>query len=117
MTTIMIVDDQESVSAILEAVFEKEYTVIRANNGREGLELYQRHKPALIISDNRMPEMSGSDMINAIRAIDTRVKIVVLAGFLDPENDPLVTGADICLSKPISVNKLVQTVKDLLSNQ
>ncbi|MEW6735995.1 MAG: response regulator [Acidobacteriota bacterium] len=116
MTTIMIVDDQESLSTILEVVLENEYKIIKANNGREGLELFQRHRPALIITDNRMPEMNGSEMINAIRKIDNSVKIIVLASYSDRElRTLLANGADICLPKPITVNTLVAAIKDLLS--
>lgn len=60
-------------------------TVWEAGNGREALELFARHRPALVLLDNNMPFLSGKEAIDKIRAIDPGVAIVVVTAENDGE--------------------------------
>ncbi len=68
MTTILIVDDEFMIANILEYAFEDEgYMVVKAANGRKGLEVLERERPALVITDFMMPVMNGLEMARKIR--------------------------------------------------
>jgi CheY-like chemotaxis protein len=68
MSTILIVDDEYLVADILGYALEDEgYQVVKAVNGRKGLEVLDREKPALIITDYMMPVMNGLEFAQAVR--------------------------------------------------
>jgi len=60
MATVLVIDDQITMRALLRAVLEGDnHQVLEASNGRDGLELYQARSADLIITDMLMPEMNG----------------------------------------------------------
>ncbi|MEK6632652.1 MAG: response regulator, partial [Nitrospirota bacterium] len=60
MATILIIDDEESIRHLLREVLEKAgHQVLEASNGREGLEIYQKHPADLVIMDLLMPDTDG----------------------------------------------------------
>lgn len=69
MGKILIVDDDPVIQKMLvDRITQEGYTVITANNGREGIELALKEKPDLTILDIVMPEMDGITMLKALRA-------------------------------------------------
>ncbi|GGJ89309.1 response regulator [Pseudomonas matsuisoli] len=69
MTTILIVDDEYLIADILGYALEDEgYMVAKASNGRKGLEVLDRERPELVITDFMMPVMDGLEFARAIRA-------------------------------------------------
>ena len=84
--TILFVDDEISITKALQRLFRKEaYTVLTAPSGQEGLTLMQRaEKPiSLIISDQRMPEMTGAEFLEKAREIFPDAIRFLLTGFSD----------------------------------
>jgi DNA-binding NtrC family response regulator len=80
---ILVVDDEAPNLRTLERLFRKEYDVLTAGSAAEALALLQRHDVALLISDQRMPEMSGIELMS--RTIDLRPHMVriLLTGYAD----------------------------------
>jgi adenylate cyclase len=80
---ILVVDDEAANLRILERLFRTQYTVVTAESGAEGLEMLNRHDIALIISDQRMPGMTGIEFLK--RAAETRPHTVriILTGYTD----------------------------------
>ncbi|MEJ7849050.1 MAG: HD domain-containing phosphohydrolase [Pyrinomonadaceae bacterium] len=80
---ILIVDDEAANLRILERLFRRSYTVISATSGAEALEQLTLHDVALIISDQRMPGMTGIEFLK--RAAETRQQTVriILTGYTD----------------------------------
>lgn len=80
---ILIVDDEAANLRLLERLFRREYQVVSATSGGEALELLQQHDVALIISDQRMPGMTGIEFLK--RAFDMRRNTVriILTGYTD----------------------------------
>ena len=67
--TILVVDDDKLIREGLTVMLRAEnYTVLEAENGKQGLELALAEKPALILTDFRMPEMDGAAMLSALRS-------------------------------------------------
>ena len=63
--TILIVDDEPNViSSLKRALVDEPYAIYSVNSGEDGLKLLKQHKIKLIISDERMPGMAGSDFLS-----------------------------------------------------
>lgn len=68
MTTILVVDDEYLIADILAYALEDEgYRVVKAGNGRKGLDVLERECPSLVITDFMMPVMDGLEFARAIR--------------------------------------------------
>jgi len=114
MATILIIDDEESIRALLRTTLEAAgYEVTEATNGREGLELY-RHRPTdLIITDIAMPELNGLDMILELTRQFLHVKVIAISGMGGEANVLDVAkllGARQTFQKPFSMPWLLDAV-------
>jgi len=80
---IMIVDDEPANLRTLLRVFRQDYQVIIAESGAEALTLLQQHDVALMISDQRMPQMTGIELMK--KAVEVRPQMVkiLLTGYTD----------------------------------
>jgi two-component system, OmpR family, response regulator RpaA len=119
MARIMIVDDDESILDVLNrALASREYSIVTARNGREAMELLQRHKPDLAILDIVMPHVNGVQVCRYMRMNPTLASIPIL--FLTAKErieDKIAgfeAGADDYLTKPFDLNELKLRVKALL---
>ena len=115
MATILIIDDQESIRALLRTTLEAAgYEVTEASNGREGFERY-RHKPTdLVITDILMPELNGLDMLLELTREFLRAKVIAISGAGEEKNVLDVAkllGARQTFQKPFSVPKLLSAVQ------
>ncbi|MGM0432979.1 MAG: response regulator transcription factor [Spirochaetota bacterium] len=83
-----------------------------AENGQDALEAFSRHYPDILITDIRMPAMDGIELIQAVRAVSDKVKIIVLSAYSDFEYARTVFGYGVSgyLIKPINEIKLEQLV-------
>jgi CheY-like chemotaxis protein len=83
MTTILVVDDEFLIADVLAFALEDEgYMVVRASNGRKGLDVFQRDRPALVITDFMMPVMNGLEFAQAIhdRMNGATLPIILMSG-------------------------------------
>ena len=81
---ILVVDDVDTIARVYARFLEREgYDVHIAFNGEEALTEYDRFKPDLVISDIRMPRMSGFELANEIRKKSPDQKIVLMTGYAD----------------------------------
>jgi len=83
-----------------------------AVNGIQGLELYHKLKPDLIITDIQMPEMNGLDMVGHIRKVDNNVKIIIVSAYNQSNFflEALNHGVDGFLLKPIMTDNLLEII-------
>jgi two-component system, chemotaxis family, chemotaxis protein CheY len=118
--TILVVDDSMTMRAVLELNLKKipDVKVIQATNGHEALEKMKSESPALILTDINMPEMSGYDLIDAIRNKNndktTPIVFITTKGEEADRDKGLALGANAYVSKPINGLQLVETVEKLL---
>jgi DNA-binding response OmpR family regulator/signal transduction histidine kinase len=117
--TILVIDDEPINIEVLESRLKfSNYEVISASDGVEGLELAELHRPDLIILDLMMPNMTGYEFCEAIRAND-RLKetpLIMLTG-KDAETDKIYgynIGADDYMTKPVNKIDLLMRVYALL---
>ena len=82
--TVLLVDDEANILTSLKRLFRPSgYTVFTAESGQAGLEIVETEKIDLIISDMRMPNMSGAEFLQHVRARDPNIVRILLTGFSD----------------------------------
>ena len=115
-TRILAVDDEpvigESIAYNLDAP-HREISV--AMNGREALNLASREKFVVVITDHRMPESGGLELVRKLRKRKYKGKIVVFSGHLSPENIGVYEelAIDEVISKPCIMEELREVVANL----
>jgi diguanylate cyclase len=82
--TLLLVDDEEDIGAALERLLRRDgYTILRATSGKEGLERLAQHEVGVIISDQRMPEMSGVEFLTQVKELYPQTIRIILSGYAD----------------------------------
>lgn len=82
---IMIVDDEPANLRVLERLFRQDHQVITAESAAEALTLLQTHDVALLISDQRMPETTGIELMKQTVALRPQMVKILLTGYTDVE--------------------------------
>lgn len=110
MSSILVVDDDEVIREVLQRTL-KDYNVLTACNGREAVELYKSHKPAIVLMDINMPEMNGVEATREIKKIDPDAKIVIVTSYLKEHlNELQMLGVKHFVEKPFSIKKIRECV-------
>lgn len=118
--TILYAEDekgiQEETKDILELFFKEVYT---ANDGLEAKALYKWHSPDLIITDIKMPKLSGLDFIKDLRKEDEDTIIAITTAFTDFELMVLATELNLLkyIVKPLTKDKLNEIFKKFLEKK
>jgi CheY-like chemotaxis protein len=115
---ILLVDDSKDGLLVRKTLLEElGFTVQIANNGEEGLKLFQSTTFDVVVTDYRMPRMNGVELIQRIRAIDPHARIVLLSKVAEPLGlTEQTTGADAVIGKTSSEPANLQRwVKRLLN--
>lgn len=84
--TILLVEDDDNFRELIRRSLEKGgYVVYEARNGRDGVEVFDRHRAdiQIVVSDVRMPVMDGVDLLLYIRSVSPRVPFVMMTGYAD----------------------------------
>lgn len=118
---ILVVEDIPNVLELLEVTLRfKGYPVVTARNGQEALEVVNKERPALIITDILMPRMDGYSLVHALRK-DPRTRdipvIFLSATYITQEdkNFALNLGAVRFIEKPIDTEDFLLTVAEILT--
>ena len=112
---VLVVDDSPVYRKLIEHALEDGgYTPLFAQNGREALELYAQHAPAIVITDWMMPDFSGPELCERIRSHAQRAYtyIIVLTSISEKDNvvKGLAAGADDYLTKPFDPGELLARI-------
>jgi two-component system NtrC family response regulator len=116
---ILIVDDDAGQRRILEFWLKEGYAVVTAADGVAGLEAFENKSPALVISDIRMPGLSGLEMLGRIKAVspDTPVILITAFGTVSDAVDAMKLGAADYVLKPVNPDELKLNVQRALEHQ
>ena len=114
--SLLYVEDNAKLGDKGTHFFEKLFSkVYQARNGKEGIELFLKYHPQIIITDIEMPEVNGLEMAKKIREVDKDVKIIITSAYDNKEY--LLNTIDIGITgymiKPIPINDITQTLYKL----
>jgi two-component system response regulator PilR (NtrC family) len=117
---ILIVDDERSMRELLGIVLRREgYDVMVAECGREAISLLEQQPVDFLISDIKMPDLSGVDVLRAAKRVDQDIIGIMVTAFASTESavDALRMGAYDYLSKPFDVDELKLVVRNALERR
>ncbi len=117
LSRILVVDDDASIRKLMCAELG-DYHVAAAVDGLTGLELFKSGEFDLVVTDLKMPNMSGMELLAEIKMIDPKKKVIVISGFMgdDTKEMLLQMGADLVLEKPMGVVQIAEHVARVLPN-
>lgn len=110
---ILIVDDERAVRKLLRDFFRSEgFEVCEAASGREALKMAREVEFHIILTDLKMPDETGIEVLKQIRSISDRTAVFILTGYPSPETSlrALELDVDGYISKPVALNRLKQLV-------
>jgi len=117
---ILVVDDERSMRELLAIVLRREgYEVLLAENGRTAIGLLEREPVDLLISDIKMPDMSGVEVLRAAKKIDPDILGIMITAFASTETavEAMRLGACDYLSKPFDIDLLKMKVREKIENR
>ncbi len=122
MQKILIVEDEKSISNILENILSDEIQgseITIAENGLDAYKLIEKSDFDLIISDIKMPKLSGNELLTQSLSIKPESVFLMISGHADIETavSCLKNGAYDFISKPIDINRLITSVKNALEKK
>src|SRR5438046_3512612 len=103
----LVVDDERSMREVLAIVLRREgYEVLLAENGRGAIDMLEREPVDLLISDIKMPDLSGVDVLRAAKKIDQDILGIMITAFASTETavEEMRLGACGYLSKPVDTD-------------
>lgn len=121
MPKIAIVEDDQAISQMYRFKFEAEgYQVETAENGKVGLELAEKMKPDIILLDLMMPEMTGDQMLEKLRASTwgKNIKVIILTNMGEqevPESVKKLGVSGVILKADMTPKQVADKVKQLLA--
>ncbi|MBF0108836.1 MAG: response regulator [Magnetococcales bacterium] len=119
---ILVVDDDCVILQLLEAFLkENDFSVLLADNGFEGLKIFEQHHPDLVLLDAQMPLIDGFDTCQKIKSLpggdDVPVVMVTSLSSSDAINRVFQAGAEDYVSKPINWDLLRQRIRRILKHK
>lgn len=122
MTTppILIVDDDASQRRLIEFWLQEEgYRTVTATDGVSGLRAFEQHSPSLVVTDVRMPGMTGLDLLSRVKAqnSDTPFILITAFGTVDDAVQAMKLGAADYVLKPLKADELRVSVRRALERQ
>jgi len=117
---ILVVDDEEIARTNLEYILRKEgHQVATAANGREALEKVKAHEFDVVLTDLKMEKMDGIQLLESVKQVAPHTEIVMVTGYATVSSavDALKKGAAHYLSKPIKLDELRATVREIVDKK
>jgi len=117
---VLYVEDEQTIREEMVEILELDFNhVYVASNGVEGLEMFLKHHPDLIISDIQMPIMDGICMSKEILSIDPDAKIILTTafneqGYLEKAKE---TGVKGYVKKPVNINELLEKIEAVVASK
>lgn len=118
---VLVVEDNDDLRKFLDQTLSKQFKILTAANGEEGLEMALEHSPDLILSDIMMPKMNGIEMLDKLKndVLTSHIPVVLLTAKASVESqiEALTYGADYYISKPFSTELLFRAIHNLIAGR
>ena len=117
--SVLVVDDEPDMRiALTRALGRSGYSVETASNGFEGLEKFRNNNFNIVITDMKMPEMSGMEVLEGVKKISPQVPVIMITAFgtINKAVEAMKEGASDYILKPFSSETLEAAVKKLFKN-
>jgi CheY-like chemotaxis protein len=119
MSKILVVEDSPMIQEILvERLRLRDYEVVAANDGQEGIDIAQKEQPDLILMDISLPIMDGWEATRHIRSIESIKNVPIIAltahALIEDRNKSLAIGCNDFETKPINFSQLIMKINLLL---
>ena len=115
---LLIADDESIIRLMVRRIFEREYVVLEAKNGKEAVDMALRHIPDIILMDMMMPDTDGLTALNTIRANKraSSIPVIMFTGAGYELNEVLARslGAKAYLRKPVTPQELRDAVSKII---
>ncbi len=114
MTKILVVDDKQMMRDSVGATLQRAgYTVVAASDGSAALSMVARHRPSAVITDLKMPEMDGLELLARLRQADDHLPVVLMTayGSVDSAVKAMKEGAFDFIQKPFEGDQLVVVIR------
>lgn len=115
-TKILVIDDTKNIRLMLSKCLSMQgYDVDTADNGHDGIELFKQHEYHIVMLDIRMPQMSGTEVLRAIKEIKHDVSVIIITAFPTIKNavECIKMGAVDYLRKPFTPDKIKKVIEAL----
>jgi len=116
--SLLVVDDDPAIRLLCARVLDS-FDVTQATDGKEALALINREPCDIILSDIMMPNLSGLELLQTVKASDPEQMIILMTGFSEKEIilQALKAGADDFISKPVNLLQLRTTIDKVIEKQ
>jgi len=119
---VLIVDDEETLTWSMAKSLAKDkdkYEVMIANNGREALQLLKINKVDLVISDIRMPDINGLDLLVMVKKEYPETKVIIMTayGSSDVQKEANQRGSLFYIEKPFEISDIRKIIIDLIGRK
>ncbi len=119
---VLIVDDEETLTWSMAKSLSKDrdkYEVIIANNGKEAINLLKKNKIDLVITDIRMPDINGLDLLVKIRKEYPEIKVIIMTayGSSDVQKEANRRGSIYYVEKPFEISDIRKIIIDLIGKK
>ncbi len=119
--TVLVVEDNELNMKLFHDLLEASgYNIVQTRNGLEAIDLAREHHPDLILMDIQLPEVSGLEVTKWIKEDDDlrAIPVIAVTAFAMKGDEERIRqgGCEAYLSKPISVNSFIETVKTYIGD-
>lgn len=117
---ILVVDDEQNNTLIIEEdLQERDFTVFSADNGEDGIELYKKEKPDLVLLDVMMPGIDGIETLKRMKKINKNTPIIMISAHatINTAVEAMKIGARDFLLKPVFLEQLDARIDEILENE
>ena len=110
---ILVIDDEKQVLDLISGILKKQgFDVYQASSGEQGMELFEREEPTIILTDINIPDISGIEILKLVKKASPTTQVIVFSGMgtTDDIIKALRLGASDYIIKPLSVGLLIHNV-------
>ena len=115
--SIMVIDDEPLMRmTVQDALAAEGFGVMTAETGRKGIDLFKNKHVDVVITDLRLPDMDGIEILKEVKAVNPAIQVILITGFgsIDSAVNAMKEGASDYLTKPFAMDELLLIIKRIL---